>query len=305
MSAIVLRDYQEAAIEAARAELRRGVKRLIVSAPTGAGKTEIAMALIQAAADKGSRVSFIADRRSLVGQTSQRFSDAGIQHGVLMGDETVGTMEPVRVESAQTIQSRGLRMGTHLFALDEGHEIRPELIRQIAEAGAILVMFTATPFPAALAEPIDAHLPAEKRADDAPPRYEAMVSTVTTDRLIADGHLCPFDVVAPVAVVDTSGVKVQGGEFQKAELKDRIMRIVGEIVPTWRRHSLTSGTAARFSRPSSSGRRWTTRRPSSGSFARRAFRRGWSPAGKMTTTTGASLKRSATASSRCWSTARC
>ena len=38
MSGVVLRDYQESAIEAARAELRRGVKRLIVSAPTGAGK---------------------------------------------------------------------------------------------------------------------------------------------------------------------------------------------------------------------------------------------------------------------------
>ena len=68
----------------------------------------------------------------------------------------------------------------------------------------------------------------------APPRYEAMVSTVTTDRLIADSHLCPFDVVAPVAVVDTTGVRVQGGEFHKPTLKDRIMRIVGEIVPTWR-----------------------------------------------------------------------
>ena len=98
----------------------------------------------------------------------------------------------------------------------------------------MLVGLTATPFPAALAEPIDAHLPKEKRADDAPPRYEAMVSTVTTDKLIADGHLCPFDVVAPVAVVDTEGVKVQGGEFHKPTLKDRIMRIVGDIVPTWR-----------------------------------------------------------------------
>ena len=73
-----------------------------------------------------------------------------------------------------------------------------------------------------------------KRSEDAPPRYEALVSTVTTDKLIADGHLCPFDVVAPVAVVDTEGVKVQGGEFHKPTLKDRIMRIVGEIVPTWR-----------------------------------------------------------------------
>ena len=231
---IQLRDYQAADLAAARALLRKGVKRLIVSEPTGAGKTELAMALIQVAADKGSRVSFIADRRSLIQQTSQRFTAAGIQHGILMGDDTVGTYEPVRVESAQTIQSRGLRDNTDLFVMDEIHEVRPDIIKQIAESGAVLVGLTATPFPAALADPIDAHLPADQRTDDAPPRYEAMVSTVTTDKLIADGHLCPFDVVAPVAVVDTSGLKVQGGEFHKAELKDRIMRIVGEIVPTWR-----------------------------------------------------------------------
>ena len=231
---IRLRGYQTAAIEGARAELRKGTKRLIISAPTGAGKTEIAMALIQAAVDKGSRVSFVADRRSLVQQTSRRFTEAGIQHGILMGNDTVGTWEPVRVESAQTIQKRGLRAGTDLFVMDEVHEVRPDIIKQIAESGATLIGLTATPFPAALAEPIDSHLPAEQQKPDAPPRYEAMVSTVTTDQLIADGHLCPFDVVAPVATVDTSGVKVQGGEFHKPTLKDRIMRIVGEIVPTWR-----------------------------------------------------------------------
>ena len=233
MSDIILRPYQSAAIEAARGELRKGVKRLIIALPTGSGKTECAMALIQAAADKGSRVSFIADRRSLVQQTSQRFTAAGIQHGILMGDDTVGTWEPVRVESAQTIQKRGLRE-SDLFVLDEAHELRADIIRMVAASGAVLVGLTATPFPAALADPIDAHLPKDERADDAPPRYEAMVSTVTTDRLIADGHLCPFDVVAPVAVVDTEGVKVQGGEFHRPTLKDRIMRIVGEIVPTWR-----------------------------------------------------------------------
>ena len=229
---IVVRGYQTAALEGAREELRKAVKRLIISAPTGSGKTIVAMEMIKAAVAKGSRVSFIADRRSLVQQTSRRFTEAGIQHGILMGNDTVGTWEPVRVESAQTIQKRGLRAGTDLFVMDEVHEVRPDIIKQIAESGATLIGLTATPFPAALAEPIDSHLPTAQQKPDAPPRYEAMVSTVTTDQLIADGHLCPFDVVAPVATVDTSGVKVQGGEFHKPTLKDRIMRIVGEIVPT-------------------------------------------------------------------------
>ena len=229
----VLRDYQNAAVEGARAELRKGVKRLIISDPTGSGKTVTAMAIIEAAIDKGSRVSFIADRRSLVKQTSMRFTEAGIAHGILMGQDSVGVRMPTRVESAQTIQSRGLRDGTDLFVIDEAHELRPEIIRQIAESGATLIGLTATPFPAKLADPIDAHLPKDEQSKDAPPRYEAMVASVTTEKLIADGWLCPFDVVAPESVIDVEGVKVEGGEFQKKELKKRILRIVGDIVPTW------------------------------------------------------------------------
>ena len=234
MSNIVLRHYQATALDLSRDFLRAGFTRLLVSGPTGMGKTELAMAMLEAAIAKSSRVSFIADRRSLVNQTSKRFTDAGIAHGVLMGNDTFGVNHATRVESAQTIQSRGLREGTDMYVLDEAHEIRPELIRLIAESGAVLIGLTATPFPAALAEPLDSHLPADERKDGTPPRYEAMVSTTTTDRLVADGHLCPFDVVAPVAVVDTEGLEIQGGEFRKAMLKDRIMRIVGDIVPTWK-----------------------------------------------------------------------
>ena len=51
-----------------------GDGRFLLGDGTVTHNTEIAMALIQAAADKGSRVSFIADRRSLVQQTSQRFT---------------------------------------------------------------------------------------------------------------------------------------------------------------------------------------------------------------------------------------
>ena len=228
-----LRDYQEAAIESAREKLRDGARRIIIGMPTGGGKTEVAMSMIRAAVDKGSSASFIADRRSLIQQTSRRFSDAGIAHGVLMGKDTYGTSMNVRVESAQTIQSRGLRK-SDFFVMDEVHEVRPDIVRMIAESGAILIGLTATPFPALLSEPIDSHLKKEEQKKGAPPRYEGLVSTITTDKLIADGYLCPFDVIAPEASIDTEGVKTQGGEFHRPSLAKRVMRIVGDIVPTWR-----------------------------------------------------------------------
>ena len=139
------------------------------------------------------------------------------------------------VESAQTIQSRGLREGTDMYVLDEGHEVRPELIRQIADSGAILVgtdrdAFPGRPRRASGLTPAGGRTQGRDAAIGtrrwSPPRRRTNSSPTC--------HLCPFDVVAPEAVVDTEGVEIQGGEFRKATLKERIMRIVGDIVPTWR-----------------------------------------------------------------------
>ena len=221
---LTLRPYQSEAVEAAREKLRGGCKALVISAPTGAGKTEIAMAIIEAAAAKGSRVSFLADRRSLVKQTSDRFAAAGIDHGVVMGKDTINDHANIRVESVQTVAKRGLnrsmldyaRGPSDLFIRDECHELNPKLLEEIKSSGATLVGLTATPFPEELAE-----------------YYDDMVNVVSTDALIKDDHLCPFDVISPTQVVDTAGVATQGGEFKKSELSERVLRIVGDIVPTW------------------------------------------------------------------------
>ena len=221
-----LRPYQAQAENDIWAALDGGTERLICTAPTGTGKTELAMSIIRTAESRGWRASFIADRRSLVQQTSRRFWDAGIEHGILMGKDSVARHSKVRIESAQTIQSRGLRAGTDLYIVDECHEQRPEMLRQMADSGGRIVGLTATPFPQGLNEPFG---PNDERK-----RYQKLICTLTTDKAIADGWLCPFDVIAPEAAVDMSGVKVVGGEFHKGETTKRIMRIVGSIVPTWR-----------------------------------------------------------------------
>ena len=46
---LVLRDYQSAALDSARENIRKGNRRQILCAPTGAGKTIIALGLMQGA----------------------------------------------------------------------------------------------------------------------------------------------------------------------------------------------------------------------------------------------------------------
>ena len=67
-----LRPYQSATLEALRKGFLAGLRRQILYAPTGAGKTEMAIALLEATKEKGNRAAMILDRIILCDQTSQR-----------------------------------------------------------------------------------------------------------------------------------------------------------------------------------------------------------------------------------------
>ena len=88
--ALDLRPYQVEAIESLRVAARSGNRRIILCAPTGSGKTEMAVHLIQEALSKGSRVTFVVDGISLAEQTSARLSSYGIEHGYAQGENTWG-----------------------------------------------------------------------------------------------------------------------------------------------------------------------------------------------------------------------
>ena len=68
MQDIKLRDYQEQAIDAVRHQFQRGIKKVLLVAPTGAGKTVIASAMIKASQEKPNASLFVAHRRELVKQ---------------------------------------------------------------------------------------------------------------------------------------------------------------------------------------------------------------------------------------------
>ena len=222
--------YQERCKEALRVNMRNKVRRQILCAPTGSGKTEIAMSIIKDAEAKGSRVIFICDRQTLVNQTSERFTKAGIRHGVAMGDSTFGRGEQIQVISAQTAERRGFLMaGSEIDPLisiaettyatpaidlaiwDECDEVRERMKDMLVNNNIRTIGMTATPFREGLSE-----------------IYEDVVNVITTNELLNDGYLCPVDVIAPEAEVD-----VKGTNWSEGDLSKRVLQIVGDIVPEW------------------------------------------------------------------------
>ena len=208
-----------------------GDGRYMLSDFTITHNTEIAMKIVSLMMEQDKYCEFICDRRNLVKQTSQRFEDAGIKHGILMGNDTRDVMEKVRISSAQTIESRGLARHRYyglfdapeefysdLYIVDEGHIIRENLFEMLKKSGAFVILMTATPFPAKLGE-----------------YCEEMVNVRTTRELISDGFLSGLQVqtVEPEREVNVEGLKSVGGEWAASEVSKRILHIVGEVVPEW------------------------------------------------------------------------
>ena len=78
-----LRDYQSKILDDLRQGFANGHRTQILYAPTGAGKTEMAIELLKATKAKGNRAAMILDRIVLCDQTSKRLEKYSIEHGVL------------------------------------------------------------------------------------------------------------------------------------------------------------------------------------------------------------------------------
>ena len=94
----------------------------MVQAPTGAGKTVLAAAIVDGALEKGKRVLFTVPFLNLIDQTVDAFSRQGINAvGVMQGyhPQTDGA-QPVQVASIQTLQRRRIP-DADMVIIDEAH----------------------------------------------------------------------------------------------------------------------------------------------------------------------------------------
>lgn len=213
---IQLRPYQEESVEALREGIRRGVRKQVLMAPAGSGKTEIAAYMTKAANSLGKRVGFIVDRVVLCDQTSQRFDRYGIDHGVMQaGHWRWRPYERVQVCSAQTLEKRGFPGALDLLFVDEAHCLRKQTSAIIQRTDAVVIGLTATPFSKGMSK-----------------LYQGIVNVTTTNRLIDAEFLVPVKAYAAKAA-DMTGAKVVAGEWAESEIEQRGTEIIGDIVAEW------------------------------------------------------------------------
>lgn len=200
-------------------------------APTGAGKTLIAAAIIER--NNMERFLFLAPRRELIHQTCKKLTEIGVPHGVILaGDKRMNLYSRVQVASRDTLISRVLRTKRLVLQpfdriiIDEAHiGLSDRFISLLAQwPKAQLIGLTATPC----------------RSDGKAlgSLYDELIQVSTYAELTRLGFLVParyFSVSEP----DLKMVRTTAGDYNQLDL-DAVMNrseLVGDIVEHWLKHA--------------------------------------------------------------------
>lgn len=115
-----LREHQHGVVNALRQGFKDGHRCQLLYAPTGFGKTEVAIYLMKATADKYKKAAMVLDRIVLIDQTSLRLTKYSIDHGVLQADHWKrDPAQRIQVCSSQTIERRQNFPDIDLLIVDE------------------------------------------------------------------------------------------------------------------------------------------------------------------------------------------
>ena len=223
MSALSLRPYQTAAIEAVYDFLRHRDGNPCVVAPTGSGKgVMLAQIVSDAVVRWNGRVLLLTHVRELIAQNTQQIRrrcpelPVGIYSAGLKRRD-LG--QPVICAGIQSVYQRACDFDPFdLILIDEAHLIsgRDDSMygQFLSDAKVInpavrLVGFTATPFR------LDSGL-----IYGPDQLFQDVCYDIGVRELIRDGYLCPLISKAGKTKIDTSGLHVRGGEFAAGEVED-------------------------------------------------------------------------------------
>ena len=227
---ISLRDYQLSGVNRLRESIQKHRASVLV-APTGAGKTRMAIRIMQGAVAQGNRCWFLVHRRELCMQTSRALWDAKLAHGMIMPGKgrsptlaQVGTV----LTAANRIKSMRPEDRPKVIVFDECHRSVSSGYRRILDAcpDAYIIGLTATP----------------QRTDGRGliEVYNDLVEVQNMEWLIKNGYLSPYRLIAPVDGPDLSRVGTVAGDYDQKALAETMDRptVTGDAIAAYKKYAM-------------------------------------------------------------------
>jgi DNA repair protein RadD len=226
-----LRPYQHRAITRVVGEFAAGRTRVLIHAPTGAGKTVIFAALAAQFHAEGKRVLVVAHRKELIEQAAAKIIGAGIEHvGVYRGARQSRDLVGATCVVA-SIQARGIvDLSADLVIVDEAHHTPAPTYRRLLDLfpAACHVGATATPW--------------WGKGNGLGGYFQTIVTAATVRELTELGHLSRvrmFTHPHTLRDLDLRGIKTSGGDYEQRAAEARVDRpsLLGDIVAHWQSHA--------------------------------------------------------------------
>jgi superfamily II DNA or RNA helicase len=228
------REFQTITIDKARNAVASGLKKIIIQASTGSGKTVMAARITQSAREKNKKVLFLANRRELIFQAKKTLEFAGLNCGLVMAGEIPNHDADIQVASMQTyvrrmdldeLQFNRWWHDADLIFVDECHSSISPTYQKILKAyddKKIVIGLTATPC----------------RGDGRGlgEYYEQIISAIGTQELIDLKYLVPPRYFVPPTDLDLTNMgSLVMNDWNKKTLGERVNKpkLIGDIYHNW------------------------------------------------------------------------
>lgn len=223
---LTLRQFQANIITAARKALRK-FRRILIQAPTGAGKTVIATFIADSVNKKGKTLYFICHRQELILQTAKTFAKNGMTVSYIANGYRYNPMCRIQICGIDTLKNRYLKLPVPDMCIwDEAHHV--------GAAGWAKVMdHYETTFHVGLSA-----TPQRLDGKGLKQWFDDLITEVSVAELIELGYLSDYIMYAP-STPDLSQVRTQMGDYNKTELAAIMDKahLTGDIIKHWRKHA--------------------------------------------------------------------
>jgi len=216
------RDYQLQIKKQLYRLFNQDIKKVLIVAPTGAGKTVISSDIINDAVSRNRKVLFLIHRDVLAQQTAQTLQSFGLDCGFIMGSKKSNPNAIIQIASVQTLGRRQLTFTPDVIFYDEAHLTAwASSAKKLLELDCFHIGLTATPWRL-------------KKTEGMGDIFQELIHTPLPYQLMDMGFLVSpryFTLEKP----DLKGIKIVAGDYSNSDLNRvcNVQPVIDNMIDNW------------------------------------------------------------------------